>query len=71
MFDRAFDCLNVMSQKGGGKPDREPYKSIADPRFEVIKLRKKFFFNDECIWENGVLSWSLSLSLEFIDQTQS
>ena len=35
LFDRAFDCLNVMSQKRD-KPDRMPYRNVNDPRFEVI-----------------------------------
>ena len=35
LFDRTFDCLNVMSRKGGGKPDRQPYYEVNDPRFEV------------------------------------
>ena len=34
LFDRTFDCLNVMSQKPD-KADRRPYRSVNDPRFEV------------------------------------
>ena len=33
-FDKAFDCLNV-SKFGDGKPDRQPYIDVNDPRFQV------------------------------------
>ena len=34
MFDRAFDCLNV-AKRHDKKPDRRPYYSVDDERFEV------------------------------------
>jgi len=36
LFDRAFDCLNVTRVDLNDKPDRRPYYSINDERFEVL-----------------------------------
>ena len=46
MFDKFFDCMNVRSftecfEKR--KPDRRPYRSSTDPRFDVSALAIYFF----------------------------